>query len=315
MLELFPEGFEERRAAGLASSSRPTPSRGEERLWQAFGTRPREDVAAGWEDAWRAFHRPVRVGALWVGPPWERPPTDALAVVIDPGRAFGTGAHPTTRLCLELLAGARAREPRSTSAAAPACSRSRPRSSASRRSSRIDDEPAASRRRASERRGERGRRSTPASADDAASPLRGGRRRAVGEHLARTQWRPWLRAACDSAASSPPATSPPTAARSRVARHVERAAARRLGGATCSSARSRVTRRRWRRSRSASSAARSRTPTRRRSASALLARRPRRARPQCRGRRREHVLRHARGGREVAPGGRPRGAHAPRAST
>jgi ribosomal protein L11 methyltransferase len=45
----------------------------------------------------------VRIGALWVGPPWEEPPADALAVVIDPGRAFGTGAHATTRLCLELL--------------------------------------------------------------------------------------------------------------------------------------------------------------------------------------------------------------------
>jgi ribosomal protein L11 methyltransferase len=43
------------------------------------------------------------VGRLWVGPPWEQPGDDALAVVIDPGRAFGTGAHPTTRLCLELL--------------------------------------------------------------------------------------------------------------------------------------------------------------------------------------------------------------------
>jgi ribosomal protein L11 methyltransferase len=40
-----------------------------------------------------------------VGPPWETPPADLQAVVIDPGRAFGTGAHPTTRLCLELLAG------------------------------------------------------------------------------------------------------------------------------------------------------------------------------------------------------------------
>jgi ribosomal protein L11 methyltransferase len=38
-----------------------------------------------------------------VGPPWQAAPDDALAVVIDPGRAFGTGAHPTTRLCLELL--------------------------------------------------------------------------------------------------------------------------------------------------------------------------------------------------------------------
>jgi len=60
-------------------------------------------VAEGWEDGWRAFHHGVRVGRCWVGPPWEEPPADALAVVIDPGRAFGTGAHATTRLCLELL--------------------------------------------------------------------------------------------------------------------------------------------------------------------------------------------------------------------
>jgi ribosomal protein L11 methyltransferase len=60
-------------------------------------------VAEGWEDGWRAFHHGVRVGRLWVGPPWETPPANAIAVVIDPGRAFGTGAHATTRLCLELL--------------------------------------------------------------------------------------------------------------------------------------------------------------------------------------------------------------------
>jgi ribosomal protein L11 methyltransferase len=64
-----------------------------------------DDVAAGWEDGWRAFHHGVRIGRLWVGPPWEEPPADAVAVVIDPGRAFGTGAHATTRLCLELLQG------------------------------------------------------------------------------------------------------------------------------------------------------------------------------------------------------------------
>jgi ribosomal protein L11 methyltransferase len=62
-----------------------------------------DDVAEGWEDAWRTFHHGVRVGRLWVGPPWEEPPADAVPVVIDPGRAFGTGAHATTRLCLELL--------------------------------------------------------------------------------------------------------------------------------------------------------------------------------------------------------------------
>lgn len=61
-------------------------------------------VAEGWEDAWRDFHRPVAAGGLWLVPPWETPPRPACAVVIDPGRAFGTGAHPTTRLCVELLA-------------------------------------------------------------------------------------------------------------------------------------------------------------------------------------------------------------------
>jgi ribosomal protein L11 methyltransferase len=63
-----------------------------------------EDAPSGWEDRWREFHRPVRVGPLWVGPPWARPPLDAVTVVIDPGRAFGTGAHASTRLCLELVA-------------------------------------------------------------------------------------------------------------------------------------------------------------------------------------------------------------------
>jgi len=70
---------------------------------EVFPVARTREVEAGWEDGWRAFHRPVRVGPLWVGPPWESAPTDAVAVVVDPGRAFGTGAHPTTRLCLELL--------------------------------------------------------------------------------------------------------------------------------------------------------------------------------------------------------------------
>lgn len=63
-----------------------------------------EPVENGWEDGWRAFHRPVEAAGVWVGPPWESPPDPTTAVVIDPGRAFGTGAHPTTRLCVELLA-------------------------------------------------------------------------------------------------------------------------------------------------------------------------------------------------------------------
>ena len=103
MLELFPEGFEERDGSDGVELAAYTDDHGEERLWSAFGGARSTDVEEGWEDRWRAFHRPVRIGPIWVGPPWEEPDADAIPVVIDPGRAFGTGAHATTRLCLELL--------------------------------------------------------------------------------------------------------------------------------------------------------------------------------------------------------------------
>jgi ribosomal protein L11 methyltransferase len=103
MIELFPEGFEELDAAGSLELAAYTNAAGEERIWQAFGGAAASDVDDGWEERWRQFHRPQRVGSLWIGPPWEVPDGDAIAVVIDPGRAFGTGGHPTTRLCLQLL--------------------------------------------------------------------------------------------------------------------------------------------------------------------------------------------------------------------
>ena len=66
-----------------------------------------------WSERWREFHRPItisspapeRVSALRVRAPWESPSErpDLREIVIDPGQAFGTGAHATTRLCLELL--------------------------------------------------------------------------------------------------------------------------------------------------------------------------------------------------------------------
>jgi len=96
MLELFPDGVEEEREGGdvvLAGYAEEPP---------APDLEP-QAVAPGWEDAWRAFHRPVRVGPLWIGPPWF--PPEEVAVVIDPGRAFGTGAHGSTRAALELLPG------------------------------------------------------------------------------------------------------------------------------------------------------------------------------------------------------------------
>ena len=104
MLELFPEGFEEiDGVGGSLELAAYTNAAGEERIWQAFGGAASSDVDDDWQDRWRQFHKPVRVGSLWVGPPWEEPDGDAVTVVIDPGRAFGTGGHPTTQLCLELL--------------------------------------------------------------------------------------------------------------------------------------------------------------------------------------------------------------------
>jgi ribosomal protein L11 methyltransferase len=94
LLHIFPEGVEELDGAYAVYADEPP---------LGFDVVEIENVAEGWEDGWRAFHHGVQIGRLWVGPPWEEPPAEALAVVIDPGRAFGTGAHPTTRLCLELL--------------------------------------------------------------------------------------------------------------------------------------------------------------------------------------------------------------------
>jgi ribosomal protein L11 methyltransferase len=103
MIELFPEGFEERDLAGDVELAAYTDAGGEERLSLAFGGARGTGVEAGWEQRWRSFHRPVSVGPLWVGPPWLEPAAGAVPVVIDPGRAVGTGAHATTRLCRELL--------------------------------------------------------------------------------------------------------------------------------------------------------------------------------------------------------------------
>jgi ribosomal protein L11 methyltransferase len=94
LLHIFPEGVEELDGAYAVYADEPP---------LGFDVVEIDDVSEGWEDAWRSFHHGVRVGRCWVGPPWEEPPQDALPVVIDPGRAFGTGAHATTRLCLELL--------------------------------------------------------------------------------------------------------------------------------------------------------------------------------------------------------------------
>jgi ribosomal protein L11 methyltransferase len=103
LLEFAAHGFEERDLPGLLELAVYGGPEVEEALRRSFAEVFSERVEPGWEDNWRAFHRPVEIGRLWVGPPWEEAPETLLPVVIDPGRAFGTGAHPTTRLCLELF--------------------------------------------------------------------------------------------------------------------------------------------------------------------------------------------------------------------
>jgi ribosomal protein L11 methyltransferase len=103
MIELFPEGFEEVDVVGGVELAAYTNAGGEERLWQVFGPGMARDVEAGWNEAWKRFHTPTRIGPLWIGPPWEEPDGEALAIVIDPGQAFGTGSHPTTQLCAGFL--------------------------------------------------------------------------------------------------------------------------------------------------------------------------------------------------------------------
>lgn len=58
-----------------------------------------------WERAWMDDFQPMRFGErLWICPSWcEAPDATAANLLLDPGLAFGTGTHPTTRLCLEWL--------------------------------------------------------------------------------------------------------------------------------------------------------------------------------------------------------------------
>ncbi len=114
LVELVPGGVEEDRGAGYVEYAIYGPP-GE------LPELPDLEAAAGeglveietteipddWADRWRDFHEPVVVGSgrLVVRPSWEEGSGAGAEVdiVVDPGRAFGTGAHATTRGCLELL--------------------------------------------------------------------------------------------------------------------------------------------------------------------------------------------------------------------
>ena len=64
-----------------------------------------EPVAShDWANQWRENFPPLPIGRFLIVPSWEdAPDSEAIVIELDPGLAFGTGQHPTTRMCLELL--------------------------------------------------------------------------------------------------------------------------------------------------------------------------------------------------------------------
>lgn len=96
------------------SAARVSVERTERALWhlQAFGLGPVGElrvrtVEDDWTDAWKRHYAPQRIGRLMVVPSWLQAPLHdgEVALRLDPGMAFGTGLHPTTRGCLQLLQG------------------------------------------------------------------------------------------------------------------------------------------------------------------------------------------------------------------
>ncbi|MGI8902090.1 MAG: 50S ribosomal protein L11 methyltransferase [Solirubrobacteraceae bacterium] len=111
LLELAPDGLEEvdlgeviEYAIYGASGELPTRAELQAAIGDALVEVSAEEIAEDWSERWRAFHRPLVLdGELTVRPPWCAPGETPIEIVIDPGQAFGTGAHATTRLCLELM--------------------------------------------------------------------------------------------------------------------------------------------------------------------------------------------------------------------
>jgi len=110
LLELAPNGVEEERGPGwvefaIYGPPGEVPELGE--LQAAAGGSlvdvTTTSVPDDWADRWTDFHRPIEVGKIGVRPSWWDAKGGLIDVVVDPGRAFGTGGHPTTRLCLALL--------------------------------------------------------------------------------------------------------------------------------------------------------------------------------------------------------------------
>jgi ribosomal protein L11 methyltransferase len=113
LLELAPSGVEQVDGEGWvefalygAPGELPSLPHGEAEVGGSRVLVRGEPVPDDWAERWKRFHVPVLVGGrLWVRPPWEQEAVrpGVHEIVIDPGQAFGTGTHPTTRMCLELM--------------------------------------------------------------------------------------------------------------------------------------------------------------------------------------------------------------------
>ena len=111
LTELAPNGVEEERGPGFVEFAiygppGEVPDLGELQAAAGGGlvNVTTSSVPDDWADRWQDFHRPIEVsGRLGVRPSWWDAKDGLIDVVVDPGRAFGTGGHATTRLCLELL--------------------------------------------------------------------------------------------------------------------------------------------------------------------------------------------------------------------
>lgn len=99
--------YPERHGASLPSPDQLQDLLPEQAAWRTAVRCEEVEVAGGWEDNWRSFFVPLDIGRLHVRPPWEPAARfPLLDVCINPGLAFGTGLHETTRGVLRLLAGA-----------------------------------------------------------------------------------------------------------------------------------------------------------------------------------------------------------------
>ncbi len=126
LFDLGASGVEIRDGEATPMPGIALPPAGRALLVAWFADRPGADEAArlhggvvsevtdeDWGEGWKKEFRSIDIGRVRIRPSWidEAPPRGSVEVVLDPGMAFGTGAHPTTSLCLAALSDLLAERP------------------------------------------------------------------------------------------------------------------------------------------------------------------------------------------------------------